>query len=719
MFKKILIANRGEIACRVMRTARDMGIKTVAVYSEADAKAPHVKMADEAVLIGPAPSAESYLKGDTILKVAKETGAEAIHPGYGFLSENAGFAEACAKAGIVFIGPSPDAIRAMGLKDRAKALMEKAGVPVTPGYHGEDQDPEHLKAEANRIGYPVLIKAVAGGGGKGMRKVDAEKDFLSALESCQREASKSFGDDNVLIEKFITSPRHIEVQVFGDSHGNVIHLYERDCSLQRRHQKVIEEAPAPGMTNEVRAAMTRAAVDAAKAVNYSGAGTVEFIVDGSGALRPDGFFFMEMNTRLQVEHPVTEMVTGLDLVKLQLEVAAGGKVPSQDAITLTGHAIEARLYAEDPQSGFLPSIGTLEQFELNTPRFDGPSASVERQDELRASPMSATGRIDTGVEAGGEVSLHYDPMIAKVIAWRSQREDAATDLAEALRKSSIAGVKTNAAFLIRCLESEAFLNGDVETRFIDANLEALTTPRITSEIAVASGAVALIEMLREPDRLASDLSSFPHLVKESRRGIARTVLASGRDERRNGFSPWNAAGGFRLNADPRIQISLSQGDQIYTVRLSETGEGWQTTVNETSFDFEVGYVDAGRVAISLLSDKVATEISVDVFDGDLIVKADGETQRVTEARPDALADALEAGNLVKAPMPGKVLAVHVKPGQAVSKGDALVVLEAMKMEHALTAPRDGVVDSVSAEAGAQVGEGDALITLAAEEDAAA
>ena len=323
MFKTILIANRGEIACRVMRTAKEMGIRTVAVYSEADAKAPHVKMADEAVLIGPAPSAESYLKAEKILEVARQTGAEAIHPGYGFLSENAGFAEACAKAGIVFIGPSPDAIRAMGLKDRAKALMEEAGVPVTPGYHGEDQDPQHLKAEADKIGYPVLIKAVAGGGGKGMRKVDDGKDFLASLESCQREASKSFGDDNVLIEKFITSPRHIEVQVFGDNHGNVIHLYERDCSLQRRHQKVIEEAPAPGMTDEVRAAMTKAAVDAAKAVNYSGAGTVEFIVDGSGALRPDGFFFMEMNTRLQVEHPVTEMVTGLDLVKLQLEVAAG------------------------------------------------------------------------------------------------------------------------------------------------------------------------------------------------------------------------------------------------------------------------------------------------------------------------------------------------------------------------------------------------------------
>ena len=364
MINKLLIANRGEIACRVIRSARQMGIATVAVYSDADAKAVHVKMADEAVHIGPSPARESYLVAERIIKAARDTGADAIHPGYGFLSENAGFARECARNGIIFVGPSPEAIEAMGLKDRAKALMEKAGVPVTPGYHGDNQDPAFLQKQADEIGYPVLIKAVAGGGGKGMRKVDKAGDFAAALDSCKREAASSFGDENVLIEKYITSPRHIEVQVFGDSHGNVIHLFERDCSLQRRHQKVLEEAPAPGMSEDVREAMCSAAVRAAQAVNYAGAGTVEFIVDGSGALRTDGFYFMEMNTRLQVEHPVTEMVTGLDLVRLQLEVAAGGHVPPQEAVTLSGHAVEARLYAEDPSTGFLPSTGVLERLDL-------------------------------------------------------------------------------------------------------------------------------------------------------------------------------------------------------------------------------------------------------------------------------------------------------------------------------------------------------------------
>lgn len=663
MFKKILIANRGEIACRVMRTARDMGIKTVAVYSEADARAPHVKMADEAVLIGPAPSAESYLKGDTILKVAKETGAEAIHPGYGFLSENAGFAEACAKAGIVFIGPSPDAIRAMGLKDRAKALMEKAGVPVTPGYHGEDQDPEHLKAEANRIGYPVLIKAVAGGGGKGMRKVDAEKDFLSSLESCKREASKSFGDDNVLIEKFITSPRHIEVQVFGDNHGNVIHLFERDCSLQRRHQKVIEEAPAPGMTDEVRAAMTKAAVDAAKAVNYSGAGTVEFIVDGSGALKPDGFFFMEMNTRLQVEHPVTEMVTGLDLVKLQLEVAAGGKVPPQDEITLTGHSIEARLYAEDPQSGFLPSTGPLTHLRL-------PHGGKDI-------------RVDTGVEEGGEVSLHYDPMIAKVISFGPTREKAIDALAEAIETGVAAWpVRANGAFLRQALIHPGFVAGDVSTHFIEQNLDAL----------VPQGA--------RPDAVAA---------------AALTVL-SGQSR-----DAWASRSGWRMNAAPRRRVAFEMDGERMETGIQSAGD--ITTVASPWGD---AALSAARVTDLGESVKVSWSAGSNTYGAEVIRRAEGlvvlfggEGRLFAWPRPDALADALEAGDAVKAPMPGKVLAVHVKPGQAVSKGDPLIVLEAMKMEHALTAPRDGVVDAVSAEAGSQVGEGDALITLAAEEEAAA
>src|SRR3954465_6661506 len=393
MLKSLLIANRGEIACRVIRTARRLGIKTVAVYSDADAKALHVRMADEAVHIGPSPARESYLRGDAIIEAAKASGAEAIHPGYGFLSENADFAQAVIDAGLIWVGPKPASIRAMGLKDAAKKLMAEAGVPVTPGYLGEDQDPKHLKKEAGAIGYPVLIKAVAGGGGKGMRKVDAAKDFDDALESCKREAASSFGNDVVLLEKWIESPRHIEVQVFGDSHGNVVHLFERDCSLQRRHQKVIEEAPAPGMDEATREAVTSAAVRAAQAINYENAGTIEFIADASDGLKADRIWFMEMNTRLQVEHPVTEEITGQDLVEWQLRVASGEKLPKkQNELSITGHAIEARVYAEDPTKGFLPSVGRLQAFHL---------------------PYDA--RIETGVEAGGEVSSFYDPMIAKII----------------------------------------------------------------------------------------------------------------------------------------------------------------------------------------------------------------------------------------------------------------------------------------------------------------
>ncbi|NNC38153.1 MAG: acetyl/propionyl/methylcrotonyl-CoA carboxylase subunit alpha [Acidimicrobiales bacterium] len=445
--KKILIANRGEIACRVIKTARKMGIQTVAVYSDADKKALHVRMADEAVHIGASPAAESYLVIDKIIEACKQTKADAVHPGYGFLSENPEFARRLKKEKIVFIGPAPESMEAMGLKDAAKKLMEKAGVPVTPGYHSKDQDVKTLKTESTKIGYPVLIKAVAGGGGKGMRKVEAEKDFEDMLASCQREAKSSFGDDRVLIEKYILSPRHIEVQVFGDTHGNVVHMFERDCSLQRRHQKVIEEAPAPGMTDEVRKAMTDAAVKAAQAVDYVGAGTVEFIVDGSGKLCTDGFWFMEMNTRLQVEHPVTELITGLDLVELQIRVAQGEKLPKQKDIKMQGHAVEARLYAEDPANDFLPSIGKLDILSL---------------------PDNC--RIDTGVEEGGEVSLFYDPMIAKIISLESSRELAIQSLASACKNSHIYPVKSNPRFLLSCVTHNAFLKGDVSTNFIAEHL---------------------------------------------------------------------------------------------------------------------------------------------------------------------------------------------------------------------------------------------------------
>ncbi|WP_033926603.1 acetyl/propionyl/methylcrotonyl-CoA carboxylase subunit alpha [Sphingomonas sp. 35-24ZXX] len=455
MLKSLLIANRGEIACRIIRTARAMGVRTVAVYSDADARALHVRSADEAVHIGPSAARDSYLVGEKIIAAARQTGAEAIHPGYGFLSENAEFAQAVIAAGLIWVGPKPDSIRAMGLKDAAKKLMDAAGVPTTPGYLGDNQDPDFLAEQAAKIGYPVLIKAVAGGGGKGMRKVDAPADFADALVSCKREAAASFGNDVVLLEKWIESPRHIEVQVFGDSHGNVVHLFERDCSLQRRHQKVIEEAPAPGMDEATREAVCGAAVRAAKAVDYQGAGTIEFIADGSEGLRADRIWFMEMNTRLQVEHPVTEEITGVDLVEWQLRVASGEPIPlRQDELAINGWAMEARLYAEDPAKGFLPSIGRLAHFSHYSDYGD---------------------RIETGVEEGDQISPFYDPMIAKLVSTGEDRELAIDNLKSLCETVEVWPVKTNAGFLARLLDEQAFRDGHVETGFIAANLDRLVT----------------------------------------------------------------------------------------------------------------------------------------------------------------------------------------------------------------------------------------------------
>ena len=469
MIQSLLIANRGEIACRIIRTARAMGIRTVAVYSDADANALHVRSADEAVHIGPSPVRESYLMGDRIIAAARETGAQSIHPGYGFLSENAEFAQAVIDAGLIWVGPNPSSITAMGLKDAAKQLMQDAGVPTTPGYLGADQSPAHLATQADAIGYPVLIKAVAGGGGKGMRKVDAAQDFADALTSCQREAASSFGNDHVLLEKWVTNPRHIEVQIFGDTHGNVVHLFERDCSLQRRHQKVIEEAPAPGMDEATRAAICQAAVRAAKAVDYVGAGTIEFIADGSEGLRADRIWFMEMNTRLQVEHPVTEEITGVDLVEWQLRVASGEPLPlAQDDLCINGHAMEARLYAEDPIKGFLPSIGRLDTFDL------GEGC-----------------RIDTGVEQGAEISPFYDPMIAKMIAHGATREDARETLAAALDDTAIWPLKTNAGFLVKALENPDFVAARLDTGLIAREGDALMPPLRPDADALADAATAL------------------------------------------------------------------------------------------------------------------------------------------------------------------------------------------------------------------------------------
>jgi 3-methylcrotonyl-CoA carboxylase alpha subunit len=466
MIRSLLIANRGEIACRVIRTARRMGIRTIAVYSDADANALHVRQADEAAHIGPSLARDSYLRGDKIIAAAKATGAEAIHPGYGFLSENADFAQAVIDAGLIWVGPKPASIRAMGLKDAAKKLMQEAGVPTTPGYLGEDQDPECLRAEAEAIGYPVLIKAVAGGGGKGMRRVDDPAEFLDALQSCKREAAASFGDDRVLLEKYILSPRHIEVQVFGDSHGNVVHLFERDCSLQRRHQKVIEEAPAPGMDEATREAVCAAAVRAAKAVDYEGAGTIEFIADASEGLRADRIWFMEMNTRLQVEHPVTEEITGQDLVEWQLRVASGETLPKrQDELSITGWAMEARLYAEDPAKGFLPSTGRLEVMKL--------------PDSLR---------IETGAAEGDFISPFYDPMIAKLVKSATSREAAIEGLAAACRQVAVAPVKTNAWFLGRLLERPEFERAAITTAFIASHIDVLTASPSPSDALLNAAA---------------------------------------------------------------------------------------------------------------------------------------------------------------------------------------------------------------------------------------
>ena len=631
MFKSVLVANRGEIACRVFRTARRLGLRTIAVYSEADAKALHVREADEAVLIGPAPARESYLDAAKVLAAAKQTGAEAIHPGYGFLSENADFAEAVMAAGLVWIGPPPAAIRAMGLKDAAKSLMIEAGVPVTPGYLGEDQSPERLQKEADAIGYPVLIKAVAGGGGKGMKKVERAEDFADGLASAQREGQSSFGDPRVLIEKYITRPRHIEVQVFGDKHGTVVHLHERDCSLQRRHQKVIEEAPAPGMDAATRKAVTDAAVRAARAVNYEGAGTIEFIADASDGLKPDRIWFMEMNTRLQVEHPVTEAITGVDLVEWQLRVAAGEPIPLKQAdIPLNGWAMEARLYAEDPANGFLPSIGKLEHFVL---------------------PEGV--RIDTGVEEGGEVSQFYDPMIAKLIVHAETREDAADMLAEAAGQVQVWPVRTNAAFVMKCLEHPRFVVGDVDTGFIAAEETALAAEPL-SEMGIEDAAHYL-----------------------------RHIVQTGPGD--NAASPWdNVSGavGFRANAPARMSQSIVVDGEPHLARLLDDDDHPMTRLLGLSANRVIAFENGSAFDVSAF------------------------------ARGGAASGPAADGSL-RAPMPGKIVATPAKPGDTVARGQPVVVLEAMKMEHALVAPFDGVVAEIAVAVGDQVTDGTVLATVEA------
>ena len=596
MLTSLLIANRGEIACRIIRTARAMSIRTVAVYSDADANALHVRQADEAVHIGPSPARESYLVGDKIIAAARATGAEAIHPGYGFLSENADFAQDVKDAGLVWVGPDPDSIRAMGLKDAAKARMIAAGVPVTPGYLGEDQSPERLQREADAIGYPVLIKAVAGGGGKGMRRVDASEDFLDALASCQREAASSFGDDRVLIEKYVLSPRHIEVQVFGDTHGNVVHLFERDCSLQRRHQKVIEEAPAPGMDEATREAICAAAVRAAKAVDYVGAGTIEFIADASEGLRADRIWFMEMNTRLQVEHPVTEEITGQDLVEWQLRVASGEALPKrQDELYIDGWAMEARLYAEDPARGFLPSTGTLERFHL--PDVVRPSRyRAERSGAPTELALPCEARIETGVEQGSTISPFYDPMIAKIICHAPDRHAAALGLSRLVWDVEVWPVKTNATFLGSALVHPDFTSERVETGFIERNLDDLNYA------------------VEAPPWLLS-LAARRHVA------TAGVRLA-----------------GFRLNAAPQTEVRLQDGgdryvadlatpvsyDQARYVLLADDQDGSWATMQGRTWRFQPARLSgaAGGAAGdgAILAPMPGRVIAVDVAAGDAVVE---------------------------------------------------------------------------------------------------
>jgi 3-methylcrotonyl-CoA carboxylase alpha subunit len=646
MFKSVLIANRGEIACRIARTARRMGLRTVAVYSEADSGALHVRLCDEAISIGRPQAAQSYLSIEKIIAAAKTSRAQCIHPGYGFLSENATFAQSCADAGIVFVGPPPAAMRAMGLKDRAKALMEKAGVLVVPGFHGDMQEPKFLKQKAYEVGYPVLIKAVAGGGGKGMRRVDKHADFDAALAAAMREAKAAFGDERVLIEKYIDAPRHIELQIFADNHGNVIHLNERDCSLQRRHQKVIEEAPAPGMSAALRATMGAAAVAAAKACGYVGAGTVEFIADGAAGLKEDAFWFMEMNTRLQVEHPVTEAITGLDLVEWQFKIASGEKLPlTQDQVPLNGHAVEVRLYAEDPERGFLPSTGKL--IALKFPKGEGL-------------------RIDSGVEAGDEVTPFYDPMIAKLIAHGATRSDALDRLAAALDATIVIGPRSNAGFLAALCRAPAFQGGKFDTGFIDANLKALgAQPQGLDRAAAARGARELLA--RQNARIAA------------------------RGEPDAPASPWDLSDGFQLSGTRLLSLPILADGEPVTAQVLHEPSGPVVTVD----------------GIAAATDAFA------VASGDAVyVLRHGRQTKVVLRDPglDEAGDQNHSG-LVRAPMHGKLLAILVENGDTVTRGQRLAIIEAMKMEHTLVAPRDGTVAEIAASEGAQLAEGAKVMVI--------
>ena len=676
-FDTLLVANRGEIACRVMRTARRMGLKTVAVYSDADATARHVREADEAVRLGPAAARESYLNVDAVIEAAQRTGTGAIHPGYGFLSENGTFVKALEQAGITFVGPPASAIAAMGDKSAAKARMANAGVPLVPGYHGDDQGDALLRSEADKIGYPVMLKASAGGGGKGMRVVESGEGFQAALDGCRRESKAAFGDDRMLIEKYLVQPRHVEVQVFCDRYGNGVYLFERDCSVQRRHQKVIEEAPAPGMTTELRAAMGDAAVRAAQEIGYVGAGTVEFLLDSSPG-QDGAFYFMEMNTRLQVEHPVTEMITGQDLVEWQLRVAMGEPLPCrQDELTITGHSFEARIYAEDPEQDFLPATGLLTRFALD---LEGAGLGADQV------------RLDGGVESGDTVSMHYDPMLAKLIVHGVDRDAALATLNRALAALDVQGVVTNRAFLQRLANHPGFKNVELDTRFIERNEATLFAPRQFSTEDYASAALIGLHQLAQ--ECESD-------------------------------SPWGRHDGFRLNAPHTIRIALcdpasaqaADNDSAVVVvegKRATLDTQWQLTIGNSTLTASLQPLEGDAVAVTLNGHRRRLQA---YKDGHVVVMAEpsGET-RLFWRRIDAIDHGHhETESTLTAPMHGTVVALLVEPGVSVEKGMPLMVMEAMKMEHTMTAPADGSVETFHFQAGDTVSQGAVLLDFAPSE----
>jgi 3-methylcrotonyl-CoA carboxylase alpha subunit len=657
MFGKILIANRGEIAVRVARTAARLGIASVAVYSSADREALHVEACDEAFAIGAAAASESYLNASRILAVAQQSGATAIHPGYGFLSENAAFAHACEDAGITFIGPPPGAIEAMGSKSEAKAIMEAAGVPLIPGYHGSEQSDDRLALESKRIGYPQLLKASAGGGGKGMRLVEAEKDFNEALASARREASSSFGDDRMLIERYLRKPRHVEMQVFADSHGNCVHLFERDCSIQRRHQKVLEEAPAPGLDEGLRQQMAAAAIDCAQAIGYVGAGTVEFLVDEDGS-----FYFMEMNTRLQVEHPVTEMITGQDLVEWQLRVAAGGKLPlRQEQIVIHGHALEARIYAESPERDFMPAAGRIGYLQLPV--------------------LDASVRVDTGVRCGDEIGINYDPMIAKLIVHGPDRTTALARLAHALQQYQILGLNTNLGFLSRVVASDEFVAADFDTGFIARHHARL---------------------------FARDEAGFKRALVQ-----AAAALFGGLDNRQGSavnLSPWDLRNQWRMNLKASTCIQLEQDGSSFSVNIERTDRGWKFNYEGGEYQVRGGWIDSQHMRLEIDDDRVEFPVLREPGSVALMYRGQAFKFGLIDPIHDAEANSATADN-ARAPMSGVVVALPLGVGDTVEPGTTLVVIEAMKMEHAILAQLQGSVGEILVAIGDQVDEGDTLVVL--------